>query len=221
MSKTKKTVEEITVKKGAEEKTKSASVGTEQAEKEKKSASKVAKKNKPAAKDDTDVVPEPVVSADLPMESKPVKKSVKKQEPAEQGSGHYKNIGTFSADIINEFTYNRRNPYEEQERTLAFLNKCAKNGEILVGTVNGLIADRDRLVWGVSVIFEPFPSVDHTGMAEVVIPEQLFLEHGVTFGKDYDLNPRKISSESEEESWMDIRELKFTSVSTMQERESR
>ena len=125
---------------------------------------------------------EPVVAADLPDEKEPKGSEKENGEPSK-----YKNIGSFSASIENEFAYTNLSEAEEESRTYRYLKKCQKNGEILVGSMYGVVDDPKEMRVGAAISFEPESSKTHYGMVEVAIPDILFFEPAMRFTKDYEI----------------------------------
>lgn len=125
---------------------------------------------------------EPVVAADLPDEKEPKGSEKENGEPSK-----YKNIGSFSASIENEFAYTNLSEAEEESRTYRYLKKCQKNGEILVGSMYGVVDDPKEMRVGAAISFEPESSKTHYGMVEVAIPDNLFFEPAMKFTKDYEI----------------------------------
>ena len=125
---------------------------------------------------------EPVVAADLPDEKEPKGSEKENGEPSK-----YKNIGSFSASIENEFAYTNLSEAEEESRTYRYLKKCQKNGEILVGSMYGVVDDPKKMRVGAAISFEPESSKTHYGMVEVAIPDSLFFEPAMKFTKDYEI----------------------------------
>ena len=125
---------------------------------------------------------EPVVAADLPDEKEPKGSEKENGEPSK-----YKNIGSFSASIENEFAYTNLSEAEEESRTYRYLKKCQKNGEILVGSMYGVVDDPKEMRVGAAISFEPESSKTHYGMVEVAIPDILFFEPAMKFTKDYEI----------------------------------
>lgn len=125
---------------------------------------------------------EPVVAADLPDEKEPKGSEKENGEPSK-----YKNIGSFSASIENEFAYTNLSEAEEESRTYRYLKKCQKNGEILVGSMYGVVDDPKKMRVGAAISFEPESSKTHYGMVEVAIPDNLFFEPAMKFTKDYEI----------------------------------
>jgi len=125
---------------------------------------------------------EPVVAADLPDEKEPKGSEKENGEPSK-----YKNIGSFSASIENEFAYTNLSEAEEESRTYRYLKKCQKNGEILVGSMYGVVDDPKEMRVGAAISFEPESSKTHYGMVEVAIPDSLFFEPAMKFTKDYEI----------------------------------
>ncbi len=125
---------------------------------------------------------EPVVAADLPDEKEPKGSEKESGEPSK-----YKNIGSFSASIENEFAYTNLSEAEEESRTYRYLKKCQKNGEILVGSMYGVVDDPKEMRVGAAISFEPESSKTHYGMVEVAIPDNLFFEPAMKFTKDYEI----------------------------------
>ena len=125
---------------------------------------------------------EPVVAADLPGEKEPKGFEKENGKPSK-----YKNIGSFSASIENEFAYTNLSEAEEESRTYRYLKKCQKNGEILVGSMYGVVDDPKEMRVGAAISFEPESSKTHYGMVEVAIPDNLFFEPAMKFTKDYEI----------------------------------
>ena len=125
---------------------------------------------------------EPVVAADLPDEKEPKGSEKENGEPSK-----YKNIGSFSASIENEFAYTNLSEAEEESRTYRYLKKSQKNGEILVGSMYGVVDDPKEMRVGAAISFEPESSKTHYGMVEVAIPDILFFEPAMKFTKDYEI----------------------------------
>ena len=125
---------------------------------------------------------EPVAAADLPDEKEPKGSEKENGEPSK-----YKNIGSFSASIENEFAYTNLSEAEEESRTYRYLKKCQKNGEILVGSMYGVVDDPKEMRVGAAISFEPESSKTHYGMVEVAIPDNLFFEPAMKFTKDYEI----------------------------------
>ncbi len=119
------------------------------------------------------------------------KENKKESKPEENKPSYYKSIGSFSALIENEFAYNNLSPLEEEERTFKFLRKCKNNGEVLVGSVFGIVDDPKHMLVGVAVSFEPVSTKNHYGMVEVVIPDFEFFESNTKYPKDYAIRSPK------------------------------
>lgn len=149
-------------------------------EKEIKTVKKTGKKKEAPKAENPEVIEEAAVTAELSEEtqSKPETKQTKQAK--------YRNIGSYSADIENEFTYSNLSQAEEEEKTFRFMRKCQFDGEILVGTVIGILDDPKRMMVGAKLSYEPTPSKNHYGMVEVTIPENVFFEPGIRFSRDYE-----------------------------------
>lgn len=180
-------------KKTAENKAETKEVlSSEKAKKNQKNQKTKAKTEKPAKKpaktrknaDNPKNIADAVVPAEIEKQEKPLK-------PEPEKKGKYKNIGTFSADIENEFAYKNLNKRELENKAFAFLNRCKENGEILVGTATQLVEDETRYKCGISVSFEPFPNLNHYGLVEVIIPEEVFMVPNFEYGKDYAIKSKK------------------------------
>ena len=150
---------------------------------ENKSSEEVKTKSRRSKKaDNPKTAVEPVVAADLPDEKEPKGSEKENREPSK-----YKNIGSFSASIENEFAYTNLSEAEEESRTYRYLKKCQKNGEILVGSMYGVVDDPKEMRVGAAISFEPESSKTHYGMVEVAIPDNLFFEPAMKFTKDYEI----------------------------------
>ena len=149
-------------------------------EKEIKTVKKTGKKKEAPKTENPEVIEEAAVTAELSEEtqSKPETKQTKQAK--------YRNIGSYSADIENEFTYSNLSQAEEEEKTFRFMRKCQFDGEILVGTVIGVLDDPVRMMVGAKLSYEPTSSKNHYGMVEVTIPENVFFEPGMRFARDYE-----------------------------------
>ena len=148
--------------------------------KEVKPVKKTGKKKETPKADNPEVIEEAVVAAELPDESQ------NKVKTKETKRAKYRNVGSYSADIENEFAYSNLSQAQEEEKTFRFMRKCLKDGEILVGTVIGILDDPKRMMVGAKLSYEPTPSKNHYGMVEVTIPENVFFEPGMKFSRDYE-----------------------------------
>jgi len=148
-------------------------------ETEKKKRTSTAKKA-----ESLEIIADPAVPADAVQQDRSTK-----AKP--ESNGQYKNIGTYSADIESEFTNLNLSKRELENRAFAFMKRCKENGEILVGTALQLVEDESRKKFGISVGFEPFESLDHTGLVEVIIPEEAFMLPNFDYGKDYAIKSKK------------------------------
>ena len=113
-------------------------------------------------------------------------------KPEQDQEIKYRNVGTYSANIESEFAFSNLSQAEEEDRTYRFLRKCKHDGEILVGTVIGIADDPKSMKVGVKLSYEPISSVNHYGMVEVTIPENVFFEPGLKFSRDYDSKSVKV-----------------------------
>ena len=122
---------------------------------------------------------EVVIPADLPEEEKA---SVsQKNEQA-----RYRSIGSYSAEIENEFAYANLSQDEAERSSYRYMRRCLHNGEILVGRVIGIADDPKRRMLGAKLAYEPVSNKNHYGMLEVTIPEQVFFEPDTIFARGYD-----------------------------------
>ena len=140
------------------------------------------------AEKNTVTVPEAVVPADIeekPAKSRPVKKKAAPAKPKEKEPSYFRNVGTYSSDISSEFAFTSTTQIEEEEKTYRFMRQCARNGEILVGTLVTVAADEKNLSLRAYLLFEPSFTKEHYGQVEVMIPEELFFGKNPDFGKRY------------------------------------
>jgi len=144
------------------------------------------KADKAAAESSFPEVSEVVVPAEIIQEEASLSKAEPKKKDGKEQPGRYRNIGTFSADIDNEFAAINTTRAQEEDYSFRFMRKCKYNGEILVGTVISIEDDPKKMMLGARLLYEPRQSRNHWGAVEVLIPEMVFFEPGKHFTRDYE-----------------------------------